>query len=82
MTPADYRAGIHWDCVDTGATIAMIRILQVDMPGEALRERIEANLARQTSPELCAIHLVRRRGDITAAMPRHVTAFLETQLPA
>ena len=37
LTPAEYRAGAHWDCVDTGASIAMIRILQVDMPGEALR---------------------------------------------
>jgi 8-oxo-dGTP pyrophosphatase MutT (NUDIX family) len=81
LTPADYRAGGHWDCVDTGASIALIRILQVDMPGEALRARIEANLASQTSPELCAIHLVRKRSDITAAMPRFVTAFLEAQLP-
>jgi 8-oxo-dGTP pyrophosphatase MutT (NUDIX family) len=82
LTPADYRAGGYWDCVDTGASIALIRILQVDMPGEALRARIEANLASQTSPELCAIHLVRKRSDITAAMPRFVTAFLEAQLPA
>ncbi len=36
LTPADYRAGPHWDCVVTGASVAMIRILQVDMPGEAL----------------------------------------------
>ena len=58
----------------------MIRILQVDMPGEELRARIEANLAGQSSPELCAIHLVRRLSDVTDAMPRFVTAFLEMQL--
>ena len=59
-------------------------IANLDNPvyGEELREMIEANLAGQSSPELCAIHLVRRRGDITAAMPRFVTAFLEMQLPA
>ena len=68
------------DCVDTGASIAMIRLLHVDMPGEALRARIEANLAGQPSPELCAIHLVRERGDITAAMPHFVAAYLEAQL--
>ena len=45
--------------------------------GEALRARIEANLARQHQPELAAIHLVRGRGDLTAAMPRFVTAFIE-----
>ena len=43
--------------------------------GEALRARIEANLARQTQPELAAIHLVRTTRDLTAAMPRFVTAF-------
>src|SRR6195256_205331 len=76
LVPSDYRANGHWDCVDTGASIAMIRMLHVDMPGEALRARIEANLAGQPSPELCAIHLVRERGDITAAMPHFVAAYL------
>jgi 8-oxo-dGTP pyrophosphatase MutT (NUDIX family) len=82
LTPADYRAGQDWDCIDTGTSIALIRVLEVDMPGEALRAKIEANLARQTSPELSAIHLVRKRSDITAAMPRFVTAWLEAMLRA
>src|SRR3984957_6279604 len=82
LTPADYRPGGYWDCVMTGATIAMIRILNVDLPGEAMRARIEANLARQHQPELAAIHLVRTAFDLTAAMPRFVTAFLEQQFPA
>lgn len=79
LTAADYSAGAHWDCVVSGAAVAMIRILNVDTPGEALRERIEANLARQREPELSAIHLVRDIGDLTAAMPRFVTAFIEKQ---
>jgi hypothetical protein len=82
LTAADYRAGAHWDCVVSGAAIAMIRILDVEMPGEALRARIEANLARQHQPELAAIHLVRATSDLTAAMPRFVTAFLEKQFTA
>jgi hypothetical protein len=57
----------------------MIRILNVDISGEALRARIEANLARQNQPELSAIHLVRGVSDLTAAMPRFVTAFIEKQ---
>ena len=76
---ADYRASPHWDCVLAGRAVAMIRILQVDMPGEALRRRIEANLAGQQMPELSAIHLVRSASDLTAAMPRFVTAFIESQ---
>jgi 8-oxo-dGTP pyrophosphatase MutT (NUDIX family) len=77
LTPADYQAGQHWDCIAVGASVAIIRILTVDMPGEALKGRIEANLARQTNPELSAIHLARATSDLNASMPRFVTAFLE-----
>ena len=82
LTAADYSAAAHWDCVVSGRSIAMIRILQVNSSGEALRARIEANLAGQHQPELAAIHLVRDVGDLTAAMPRFVTAFIEAQFSA
>ena len=81
LVEADYDMDTHWTCVFTGPSIAMIRILRVDMTGEALRARIEANLARQQQPELCALHLARTRADIVAAMPAFVTAFLEAELP-
>lgn len=79
LTPADYRAEQHWHCVVSGPAIALIRILDVDMSGEAIRDRISANLAAQADPELSAIHLVRETGDLTASMPRFVTAFVERQ---
>ena len=80
LVPGDYLGDADWHCVHTGPAVAMIRILHVDMPGERLRARLEANLALQLSPELSAIHLVRGRGDLTAAMPEFVTAFIEAQL--
>jgi 8-oxo-dGTP pyrophosphatase MutT (NUDIX family) len=76
---ADYTIDTHWTCVFTGASIAMIRILRVDMPGAELQARIAANLARETQPELRAVHLVRATSDIVPAMPRFVSAFLEAQ---
>jgi hypothetical protein len=82
LAPADYRPAAHWDCVFTGPAVAMIRVLRVDMPGEALQARIEASLARQPQPELAAIHLVRGTGDLTAAMPHFVAAFIEAHLAA
>jgi 8-oxo-dGTP pyrophosphatase MutT (NUDIX family) len=82
LTAADYEAAAHWDCVTAGAAIALIRILNVAMPADTLRARIEANLARQKQPELSAIQLVRTRGDISAAMPRFVSAFIEQQFAA
>jgi 8-oxo-dGTP pyrophosphatase MutT (NUDIX family) len=80
LAAADYRPAAHWDCVVSGAAIAIIRILHVAITGNELRARIEANLARQSQPELAAIHLVRGTGDLTAAMPRFVTAFIEAQM--
>ncbi|HVX78901.1 MAG TPA: NUDIX hydrolase [Bradyrhizobium sp.] len=80
LTPADYRADPYWDCVVSGVSVAIMQRLHVDLSGEELRARIEANLARQPQPELARIHLVRSSGDFTAAMPRFVTAYLEQQL--
>jgi hypothetical protein len=82
LTPADYHAADHWDCVVSGAAVAMVRLLDVALSGEALRARIEANLARQNQPELCAIHLVRGVSDLTAATPRFVSAFIEKHFAA
>src|SRR5262249_39123235 len=79
LTPDDYEADPHWDCISAGAAIALIRILNVATSADALRARIEANLSRQKQPELSGIHLVRARADISAAMPRVVAAFIEQQ---
>jgi 8-oxo-dGTP pyrophosphatase MutT (NUDIX family) len=80
LVPGEFSGDADWHCVHTGPALAMIRILRVDLSGEALRARIEANLARQQLPELSAIHLVRGTRDLTAAMPGFVTAFIEAQL--
>ncbi len=77
LSEADYRAAEHWDVVVTGSMIAMLRVLEVDLPGEALRAKLVANIAAQASPELAAIHLVRDRRDFAPTMPRFVTAFID-----
>jgi 8-oxo-dGTP pyrophosphatase MutT (NUDIX family) len=80
LKPDDYSIDPDWYCVRSGAAIALLRVLVADCPGEELKQRIEANLAGQTRPELSAIHLVREKGELSAAMPRYVTAFIEHQL--
>ena len=82
LTADDYRAAEDWHCVVAGPAIALIRILELDVPGEDARARIEANLAAQADPELSAIHLIRGTGDLTPAMPRFVAAFIEQQFSA
>jgi 8-oxo-dGTP pyrophosphatase MutT (NUDIX family) len=80
LAPADYQGEAHWHCVFTGPAVAMIKVLRVDMPGDALRARIVGNLALQQSPELSDIHLVRGTADLTSAMPDFVAAFIEARL--
>jgi hypothetical protein len=59
-----------------------MQLLTVDLKGEALKGRIEANLAKQSHPELSAVHLVRSIDDLCAGVPHFVTAFLERQFDA
>ena len=80
LTAADYTAAAHWDCIAIGASIAMIRLLDIALPGEVVRTKIEANLARQAQPELSAIHVVRSPRDLNAQMPRFVTEFVTHQM--
>jgi 8-oxo-dGTP pyrophosphatase MutT (NUDIX family) len=82
LSPADYHAADDWHCVVTAMSIAMMRVLDVAMPGEALRDRVEANLATQSERELSAMHLVQSIDDFTPAMPVFVTAFIAAQLAA
>jgi 8-oxo-dGTP pyrophosphatase MutT (NUDIX family) len=79
LDAADYAMDTHWSCVFAGPSIAMIRVLRVELPGEALKARVEAHLAREAKPELRAVHLVRSRSDLVPVMPRFVSAFLEAQ---
>jgi len=80
LTAADYTASTHWHCIGVGASIAMIRLLDIAMSADAARKKIEANLARQMQPELSAIHIVRSRRDLNAQMPRFVTAFIAQEM--
>jgi 8-oxo-dGTP pyrophosphatase MutT (NUDIX family) len=76
LTPAQYIAEPEWQCISTAGMISLIRILDVPCPADELRSRIEANLRTQATPELCAIHIIRSRDDITPAMPAFVATFI------
>lgn len=80
LTPNDYRTAEQWDIVVAGSLTAMIRILDVAVPADALRARIEVNLATQTDRELSAIHLVRSTSDFSPMMPEYIRAFLAAKL--
>jgi len=73
---SDYRAADHWHCVESGPYVAMLRILDVYLPADALKARIEAHLARDELPEFSRVHLVRSEADLLPTMPRFVIAYL------
>jgi 8-oxo-dGTP pyrophosphatase MutT (NUDIX family) len=79
LSAADCEGEPDWHCIYTGHVLAMIRLLRIDLPGDVVRERIERNLSKQEQPEFSAIHLVRATADLTPAMPRFMTTFLEAQ---
>ena len=53
------------------------------LTGEALARSASRPISRaKQQPELSRIHLVRGPGDLSSAMPRFVTAYLERQFSA
>jgi 8-oxo-dGTP pyrophosphatase MutT (NUDIX family) len=67
----------RWTAVFAGARTAMMREVRAPGPAEAVRDRIRAFLARERTPELADICIVRTPDDIDAeAMPPFMQAFL------
>src|SRR3979490_2095103 len=79
LTPADYRAGAHWDCVVCVEALGTVTKIDVDLTGEELRARIEANLARQHQPELVSSRPAPPSALPCQSPPRFVSAFIEAQ---
>jgi hypothetical protein len=59
-----------------GMRIALMKTLRSAEPAEALRGRILANLARQETPELADIRVVRGPADLDPMMPSFIAAYL------
>lgn len=76
LVPSDYVAAPDWSVIVDGQRIALIRVLQSPLPAAALRDKIMAEIAKQTEPELSAIHLVRGLDDVTDAMPSFMVTYL------
>jgi 8-oxo-dGTP pyrophosphatase MutT (NUDIX family) len=77
LTGVDYTAVPGWHVVPTGPRLAMMKLLEANVPASELRQRIRAFLARDASPELADIRLVRGREDFAPEIPPFVTAYLE-----
>jgi 8-oxo-dGTP pyrophosphatase MutT (NUDIX family) len=72
----DYDAQPGWFAVLAGPRVALIKLLQAREDAATLRRRIAADLARQATPELAGIHIVRSPADFAPSMAAFTTAFL------
>lgn len=79
LTDQDYRAADAWDVIVARGVVAMVRMLDADLAGAALKAKIEANLAAQAHREFSAVHLVRSTAELNDNMPLYVKAFLQAQ---
>jgi 8-oxo-dGTP pyrophosphatase MutT (NUDIX family) len=73
----DFVEESGWHCVVDGPRIALMKVLRAHDPAEVLRQRILEYLARETTPELADVRIVRSRRDFDPMMPRFVTTFLD-----
>jgi 8-oxo-dGTP pyrophosphatase MutT (NUDIX family) len=74
----EFIAEAGWATVVDGTLIAHLKVLRGSEDAAVLRARMMQHLAREERPELADIVIVRGPDDFDAAMPRFVTAFLET----
>jgi 8-oxo-dGTP pyrophosphatase MutT (NUDIX family) len=74
----DFVEQSGWYCVVDGPRIALMKVLQARDPAQTLRQRILEYLARETTPELADIRIVRSRRDFDPMMPRFVITFLKS----
>src|SRR5215204_1675806 len=76
LSAGDVAPDAGWHAVLAGMRIALMKTLRSAEPAEALRGRILANLARQETPELADIRVVRGPADLDPMMPSFITAYL------
>jgi hypothetical protein len=64
-----------WTAVLAGSRIALIKVMQARESAAALCDRIDHNLASETTPELDGLHVVRSLADVDQRMPAFNAAF-------
>lgn len=80
LSVAEFASEPGWTMITDGPLIAQIKVLRSDENSVALRKRVLLHLASERQPELADIRIIRKHKDLDPAMPRFVTAFLESRL--
>jgi 8-oxo-dGTP pyrophosphatase MutT (NUDIX family) len=76
LTPDDYAAQAGWHAVPDGRRVALMKVLAAPASAAELARKIGDHIARETTPELAGIRIVRHTGDFDPMMPGFVRRFL------
>jgi 8-oxo-dGTP pyrophosphatase MutT (NUDIX family) len=79
LLAGEVSPGPRWQAVLAGARIGLMRPLRVREDCEKLAARIRAFIAREKSPELEDIVIVRKPADLVPEIPDFVRAYLESE---
>jgi 8-oxo-dGTP pyrophosphatase MutT (NUDIX family) len=82
LDAAAFAAAPGWTAVLAGPQLALMKVFDAPDTSAALLARVRAHIAADAKAELADAVAVRRRADITAAMPDFMQAFLAATLPA
>jgi 8-oxo-dGTP pyrophosphatase MutT (NUDIX family) len=77
LSPDLVRPDPGWCAIFDGGRVAMVKVLRAAEPAAALRERILGYLAREQTPELAGVHIVRAPADLDPMMPAFVPKFFD-----
>ena len=80
LSVAEFASEPGWTMITDGPLMAQIKVLRSGEDSVALRRRVLLHLASEQQPELADIRIIRKHKDLDPAMPRFVTAFLESRL--
>jgi 8-oxo-dGTP pyrophosphatase MutT (NUDIX family) len=80
LSVAEFASEPGWTMITDGPLMAQIKVLRSGEDSVALRKRVMLHLASEQHPELADIRIIRKHKDLDPAMPRFVTAFLESRL--
>jgi 8-oxo-dGTP pyrophosphatase MutT (NUDIX family) len=73
---SDYTVSDEWIVVQRWPTVAMMRLVNLDVPADEGAARIKGLIARQSEPELKDLRIVRGPGDIDpGTMPLFLQSF-------
>jgi 8-oxo-dGTP pyrophosphatase MutT (NUDIX family) len=80
LSVTEFASEPGWTMITDGPLIAQIKVLRSGEDSVALRKRVLLHLASEQQPELADVRIIRNHKDLDPAMPRFVTAFLESRL--